>query len=542
MKYFLFNNASRAAHYGIGTYMRQLLVILSANKQYQLHVVELNADNKEFTVQQDSDGITRYSIPSLESNIETEAYCRIVGCLLSPYIVAEEMAIFHFNYFMHYPLALWAKARNIHNRIILSVHYLDWCFKLNGNVNRFHEILYSGQAENTDSPILADYQYSKRFFHLCDAVVTLSDFCRQLLAEDYSIDPEKLHLIRNGLSDKCQQEELEQRKSGATETSPVILFVGRLDEIKGIRPLIKAFKKVLKNHPNAHLFLVGNGNYEEYFPECKGFWECVSFTGKIGQEELLDIYRKATLAILPSFHEQCSYSAIEYMMHGLPFVGTNSTGLSEMLNKVPEMRVDIRETDFNEETFSDELADRISLLLSKPSLLSRISGIMRKEYKKHYTLELMQQQMFEIICRVISDSSSPLSLEYLYDLDYHMIKLIHNQPDIDTEFYGMTGIGLYLWWRVHFLDKDKDEYHIYKIKEYLIYYIDWLHNHFVEDGITICAHELYGLLRAMQLEKFYPFRVNLLISMLHCPPAPISEDISSISIIANALRIANTKI
>lgn len=96
MKYFIFNNASRAAHYGIGTYMRQLLVILSANKQYQLHVVELNADNKEFTVQQDSDGITRYSIPSLESNIETEAYCRIVGCLLSPYIVAEEMAIFHF--------------------------------------------------------------------------------------------------------------------------------------------------------------------------------------------------------------------------------------------------------------------------------------------------------------------------------------------------------------------------------------------------------------------------------------------------------------
>ena len=34
---------------------------------------------------------------------------------------------------------------------------------------------------------------------------------------------------------------------------------------------------------------------------------------------------------MPSFHEQCSYVAIEMMMYGIPLIGTDSTGLKEML-------------------------------------------------------------------------------------------------------------------------------------------------------------------------------------------------------------------
>ena len=63
-------------------------------------------------------------------------------------------------------------------------------------------------------------------------------------------------------------------------------------------------------------------------------WHRVTFTGHLNPEQLAGFYGRAAVGVLPSFHEQCSYSAIELMRHGIPFVGTDSTGLREMLEPV----------------------------------------------------------------------------------------------------------------------------------------------------------------------------------------------------------------
>lgn len=55
------------------------------------------------------------------------------------------------------------------------------------------------------------------------------------------------------------------------------------------------------------------------------------FTGRLNQEEVYSLYQCASVGILPSYTEQCSYTIIEMMMFGLPFVGVRTTGLSEMI-------------------------------------------------------------------------------------------------------------------------------------------------------------------------------------------------------------------
>lgn len=554
MNYYIVNNASRAAAYGIGTYVKQLITVLQALSEYPIYLIELYAEDKDFTVFTDELGITHYRVPALPSQMESETYCRTVGYLLAPYIVDGEPAIFHFNYFQHYPLALWFKARNIHHRILFSVHYFNWCFALNGNLTQFRRILLQEDSDIEDKYISIKQEYREclKFLHLADQVIVLSVFCQQLLQTDYHIQANKIVLIYNGLKEEITEDnDLSATSPQSVNSydstltgipvSPFIFYAGRLDEIKGVKYLIRAFHQVLTTHLDARLVLAGNGDFNTCLEECEGIWDKVTFTGHINAQSLTAFYRHATLGVLPSFHEQCSYTAIEYMMHGLPFVGTDSTGLSEMLNDVPQLRVHIDEEAFDEAAFVNELSTNICQLLDDAALRQCVSQQMRANYLSHFTLRQMEQAIHQVIVSLLPHSPL-LSGEMLQEVDIYMMRLIHQQPDIDMDFYGMAGIGVYLWWRYQTLKGTDEEIMRAKIGEYLIYYLDWLYEEVVSEGLTSCVQELAFTLREMVNEHFYPLRCIPLTALLHgssnqgiCSPSPVV-------IWQNAMRMMNTKI
>ena len=90
---------------------------------------------------------------------------------------------------------------------------------------------------------------------------------------------------------------------------------------------------------------------------------------------------------MPSFHEQCSYVGIEMMMHGVPLIGTSSTGLGEMIADDLKVRLD----ESQEEQLSVELlADKIVSVLTTPQDVWRQAS--RKRYEECYTQEQMKNQ------------------------------------------------------------------------------------------------------------------------------------------------------
>ena len=131
---YIFNNASRAAGYGIGTYIKQLAEGLSVMPETKVSLVEMYADTKEFAISDDKDGIRHYLIPSLHSGTENETYCRVIFYFLARNIdnVGNDKIVFHFNYFQHYPLAVLLKSCFVNSCIVMTVHYMNWCFELNG--------------------------------------------------------------------------------------------------------------------------------------------------------------------------------------------------------------------------------------------------------------------------------------------------------------------------------------------------------------------------------------------------------------------------
>ena len=152
MHIFIFNNASRAANYGIGTYVRLLSDGLLGRSGVKVSFVDMFSDVKEYSIADDERGCRHYQVPALFSGMENEPYCRNVFYFLARHIKAEddERLVFHFNYFQHKPLASLLKGQYFDCRIVFTVHYLGWCFELKGNKTRFRELIAEGYQPKDD--------------------------------------------------------------------------------------------------------------------------------------------------------------------------------------------------------------------------------------------------------------------------------------------------------------------------------------------------------------------------------------------------------
>lgn len=395
--YYLFNNASRAAQYGIGTYLNQLCNGLK--EEVPVSIIAINSEEEEVK-RTEKDSIHTIHIPEISyknASENFERYYRNLVYLLKIYIDKDEEAIFVLNYLYMTPLVKLLHEHFPNAKVVAVVHYLNWCFALNGNVSKFHQLLKSKHRDKKEEVLYEEYLNDKKLLQEVDKVICLSQATRSLLIADYQLKAEKTTVIYNGLKDEeiteitsKERKDLKQSLSFDAEDA-IVLFVGRLDSIKGVDFLIKAFRKVLDIYPHARLILAGDGNYNTYMKECSGIRSRITFTGKIDNEELFQYYRIADVGVMPSFHEQCSYVAIEMMMHGVPLIGTDSTGLGEMITD--ELKIKLDES--QEEQLSVELlADKIVNVLSAPQDVWKQTS--RERYERYYTLENMKIQYLNL--------------------------------------------------------------------------------------------------------------------------------------------------
>ena len=548
MKYYLINHASRAAAYGIGTYCRYVRQCLKEIPDVEPVLIDISADADEFSVME-TDGIEHIMIPLNSKPYGGELYAHAMVALLAEYLPTDEHCVFHFNYFQHYDLARLLKSRYPHCQLVFAIHYFSWCFALNGNVTRFRNIVHENEiVEEKDRRVLQDYTNDSRFFALCDRVIALSSFTANLLNTDYGVAPEKVCLIYNGMD---TAELTADFHYDAEKKRKDILFVGRLDYIKGIDYIIKAFRLLLEGGTDAHLTLVGDGNFNQYLSLCDGIWDKVTFTGKITRAQLAELYRSATIAVQPSFHEQCSYSAIEMMGHGIPLIATDTTGLGEMMDYTSECMICIDEKDFDEEAFVEVLSTKMRDLLNSSKECQHVSEQQKRLFNERYTLDCMQKAMSEMCASTSTDAF--ISNAFYPYLDSKMAALINSYMDIDADAKGLAGIGCYIWYRIDELNRKGNKASIstsYMLQEHLIYYLDWVYD-------MLCKEKEYGriledgsmlyLLYLLLENGFYKTKVQSIIDMLptteymeHRKRFALSVKADKEIIINNALNIYNT--
>lgn len=161
------------------------------------------------------------------------------------------------------------------------------------------------------------------------------------LAHDFKPRAKTIHLS-NGVDiwnkfnvEKVSSMELEKFRleNNLKNTDFIFSFVGRLVEEKGIFELVKAFKSLVKDYPNAKLILIGglleserdHVSYQKLVEDLKH--PNIRYLGF--RKDIPLVMKASNVFVLPSYREGLPRSIIEAMAMEKPIIATNIRGCRE---------------------------------------------------------------------------------------------------------------------------------------------------------------------------------------------------------------------
>lgn len=160
-------------------------------------------------------------------------------------------------------------------------------------------------------------------------VACISYFCRSqgmLFSNPKHWD--KLKIVHCGI-DPLQYEPCSNRPYGKR-----LLFVGRLDAVKGVPLLLESAKRLLVDHPTLELTVVGDGPARaELEITAQTLGNAARFLGYQSQKEVARILTETDILVLPSFAEGVPVVLMEAMAAQLPVVTTQVGGVSELVEE-----------------------------------------------------------------------------------------------------------------------------------------------------------------------------------------------------------------
>jgi D-inositol-3-phosphate glycosyltransferase len=173
-----------------------------------------------------------------------------------------------------------------------------------------------------------------------DRVVAANAVEREQLVRQYNADPGRIATIPCGVDTDLFRpgDPAEARRRLGLDGGPVVLYVGRLEPIKGLDTLFDAVASLRAAGLPVTVQVVG-GDADEQSPSGHeghlrwrirelGLTASVRFRGPQPQSTLRDYYVAADATVLPSYYESFGMVALEAMACGSPVVGSRVGGLT----------------------------------------------------------------------------------------------------------------------------------------------------------------------------------------------------------------------
>jgi glycosyltransferase involved in cell wall biosynthesis len=213
-----------------------------------------------------------------------------------------------------------------------------------------------------------------------DAYLAPSKIVRDLHIEA-GLPAEKIRVVPNGCDDPGVFPHDGQK--------PEAIFVGRLEEEKGIRSLIEGWRALPWN-----LNIVGQGTLGN---ELKRKYACcpqIRFHGQQPRNRVLELIRQSSIAVVPSiWYEPFGLGVIEAMAIGRPVV-TAGAGAPGSLIEHGVSGVHVSESD------PGSLSTACRKLLTNPHHTAHMGSEARKRYKRLYSPEAHIRKLVEVFERL----------------------------------------------------------------------------------------------------------------------------------------------
>ncbi len=312
----ILSSKDRGINYGVGTFIKQLSKGLAAKKEINVFILEIGITSSESFKIKEEENIIIFEIPVnnnkvIDSKKNHEKLSRNITRVVSQYIPQCDNTVIHMNYLFQYFIGTELK-KVLKGSLIFTQHIFTYRSK---RENNFFDI--EKQTYNSVDKIITVCKHGKD--HLIAKKVD-----GNLIRIIYNgIDPNKFRIKQNNLGSI-------KKKYGLTRDENIILFSGRIDNIKGLDYLCSAMELLINKLPYCRLVIAGDGNFEKLIKSSNKFSANISFLGFIPFEDLVALYHVADIGVIPSLEENCSYVALEMLHCGLPVVASNVGGLREI--------------------------------------------------------------------------------------------------------------------------------------------------------------------------------------------------------------------
>lgn len=298
------------------------------------------------------DIFTRRSNPDLPTVHWLNEHVRLIQITAGPPTLIQPNELFPYVEEFTHRVARFAE-RAGHGYNMVHSHY--WLSGVAGmrlarewdvpHVTMFHTVerlkgqQYGGGSQTSHSAQVR-MEYEARIAASVDAITVSTDHEREQLRKLYALPACQMHIIPCGVdvhsfTPGSARERRMAREAVAPGEMPTLLFVGRLDPIKGIDLLLES---VAQMRILARLIVVGGDPAGD--PEVErlraqaqalGIGERVLFPGAVPQDQLATYYRAADALAVTSRYESFGLAAVEALACGTPVVAAQVGGLPSIV-------------------------------------------------------------------------------------------------------------------------------------------------------------------------------------------------------------------
>lgn len=179
--------------------------------------------------------------------------------------------------------------------------------------------------------------YFPKFAKKADTLATVSEFCRQDIAQTYHIPKEKIKVIGNAAAEDffpVSREEADSIRKAWTGGRPFFVFVGTINARKNIINQLKAYDSFRKRGHDAVLLFAGSRrHWTRAMEQCRrhmDFSEDVVFTDYIPTSELNRILASAAGLLYVSSFEGFGVPILEAFATHTPVITAKTTAMPEV--------------------------------------------------------------------------------------------------------------------------------------------------------------------------------------------------------------------
>lgn len=165
----------------------------------------------------------------------------------------------------------------------------------------------------------------RHFIDEADVVICLSESWKRFFLQHFW--PSRIMVVPNTVENVTPRSDTQQEKV-------IFLFMGRIGERKGIYDLVKAASLLSMQYDQQfEIWMGGDGNVQavECLVESNGLQDTIFLKGWVTGHAKEELFRKATVFVLPSYNEGLPISILEAMSYGMPVIATDVGGIPELV-------------------------------------------------------------------------------------------------------------------------------------------------------------------------------------------------------------------